>query len=85
MFKIKLSTKRQATFPKSVCEALSLKPGDELVLDSQAGENGRAWLLKPAKKHPRKWLACLKAYARNKSHDMDTIRSGIAQGRKAQK
>ncbi|MFZ5805667.1 MAG: AbrB/MazE/SpoVT family DNA-binding domain-containing protein [Verrucomicrobiota bacterium] len=42
---VKLTHKRQVTFPKEVCRRLGLKPGSrvELVLRN----HGREWLLKP--------------------------------------
>jgi bifunctional DNA-binding transcriptional regulator/antitoxin component of YhaV-PrlF toxin-antitoxin module len=78
---IKLSSKRQATFPKKVCESLGVEPGDELILDRRLEEDQEVWVLSPAKEVQRPWLGCLQAYATGKEHDMSKIRESIARGR----
>lgn len=85
MLKIKLSSKRQATFPKQVCETLGLQPGDDLLLDKGTEHDEEVWYLRPAKPHKRPWLGSLRAYAKGKSHDMDAIRDSIATARKRNK
>lgn len=83
MLKLKLSSKRQATFPKKVCESLGLEPGDEVLLEpSGEGEETR-WTLRPAKARPRPWLHRFKSYAHNKDHSMESIRASIVMGRKS--
>lgn len=81
MLKLKLSSKRQATFPKQVCTALGLEPGDEVVLDRRTEDDREVWVLRPAKETTRPWLGGLRAYASKKPHDMVSIRASIAQGR----
>ncbi len=81
MLKIKVSSKRQATFPKRVCESLGVGPGDEVLLDRRLEADGEVWVLKPAKETPRPWLGSLKAYAKGKEHDMSKVRESIARGR----
>lgn len=83
MLKIKLSSKRQATFPKQVCESLGIEPGDEVLLDRRAENDREVWLLRPAKEADRPWLGSLRSYAVDKSHDMDDIRASIDRGRSA--
>lgn len=81
MLKIKLSSKRQATFPKKVCEALGVQPGDEISLDAREEAGGPVWVVKPAALKNRPWLGSLRSYARGKSHDMESIRNSIKNGR----
>lgn len=81
MLKLKLSSKRQATFPKGVCESLGLEPGDEIVLESIITEGEEGWTLRPAKARQRPWLHRLNHYADTKDHSMKSIRASIAKGR----
>ncbi len=85
MLKIKVSSKRQATFPKQVCESLGIQPGDDLLLDRRIEADREVWFLTPAKDLPRPWLGSLRQYAQGKSHHMDSIRQSIASGREARK
>lgn len=82
MLKIKLTSKRQATFPARVCESLGVSPGDEIILDPHEGEDGSiVWLLKPAKAKTRPWLGALRQYARDKDHSMDSVRRSVGEAR----
>ena len=81
MVEVKMSSKRQATFPKRVCEALGIGPGDRLLLDRRV-ENGReVWVMRPTKEHARPWLGSLRAYAVGKPHDMESVRESVANKR----
>ena len=82
MMKIKVSAKRQATFPKQVCEALGVRPGDDLFLDRRIENDREVWVITPAREVPRPWLGRLRKYASGKGHDMDTIRASVARSRK---
>lgn len=84
MLKVKLSSKRQATFPKRVCDTLGVGPGDEIILDRRIEADKEVWFLRSAKPQNREWLGCLSAYGHGKSFDMDDIRASIARGRKAE-
>ena len=81
MFTVKLSSKRQATFPRGVCESLGLKPGDEIVLEPTITDGEESWALRPAKARQRPWLHRLNRYAKGKDHSMESIRTSIAIGR----
>lgn len=81
MLKIKVSSKRQATFPKQVCESLGIEPGDEVLLDRRTENDREVWFLRPAKDSSRPWIGSLRPYAANKAHDMDSVRASIARGR----
>ncbi len=74
---VRLTSKRQATLPVQLCEELGVKPGDEIILERQKTEDEITWLLKPKKKIQSRWFAQLKKYAKNKEHDMASIRGSI--------
>ena len=48
---VKLTSKRQATFPVQLCQNLGVKAGDDLVLERKKIGDEIAWLLKPRKKN----------------------------------
>lgn len=83
MSKIKLTAKRQATFPSKVCQELGVAPGDELELKPAKVRGESVWILKPASKRHSKWIGSLNRYATNADgdHSMDSIRKNVAQGR----
>jgi AbrB family looped-hinge helix DNA binding protein len=81
MLKIKISSKRQATFPKQVCQSLGIQPGDTLMLDRKVEGDGEVWLLRTTKQLERPWLGSLQAYASGKPHDMESVRASIASAR----
>lgn len=78
MLKIKVSSKRQATFPKQVCDSLGIQPGDDILLDRRIEADREVWFLRPEKEYARPWFGSLREYARGKVHEMDAIRKSIA-------
>lgn len=83
MSKIKLTSKRQATFPSKVCRELGVVPGDVLELRAAEVDGENVWLLKPAAKPRYKWIGSLQRYAGNAGgdHSMEAIRKSVAKGR----
>ncbi len=79
---IRLTSKRQATFPKELCEEMKLEPGDTVQVDARIVDGERVWVLRPAKGADRKWLGALARYAKGKRHDMKSIRESIRKARK---
>ena len=77
MTTIKITSKRQATFPTELCDSMGISPGDELVVEHKLVKGELVWLLKP-RENKLEWLGALKKYIQNKSHDMDHIRRSIA-------
>ncbi len=65
MSMIKLTSKRQATFPVEVCKQLGVGPGDSLRVEAVGEGSERQWILKPAKQKRPAWLGSLKQYAAN--------------------
>jgi len=74
---VKLTSKRQATFPVQLCQELGVTAGDKLILERKKIDGEIAWLLKPRKKTNSKWFGALQRYATGKDHDMESIRSSI--------
>lgn len=79
--KLKMTTKRQVTFPAEVCEALGLGPGDDVFLDAQECQGNKVWILRPAKSPDRSWMHALGRYAEGREHSLDAIRQSIARRR----
>jgi len=80
---IKLTCKRQATFPARLCRELGVKSGDELILERKIIDGRITWMVKPKKEVGATWFGGLQKFARGKDHDMEAIRASI--GRKVAK
>jgi len=76
-FALKLTSKRQATLPATLCEELGVKPGDELQLERRILGGDAAWVIHAKEKPGMPWFGALSGYAAGKSHEMDTIRASI--------
>ena len=74
---VKLTSKRQATFPVQLCQDLGITAGDDLILERKKIGGEIAWLLKRRKKTESKWFGGLQKYAVGKDHGMESIRSSI--------
>ena len=74
---IRLTSKRQVTFPVQLCRELGIQPGDELVLERKEIGEGDVWVLKLKSEHSQTWFGRLSKYASDKSHDMEDIRASI--------
>lgn len=74
---IKLTSKRQATFPVKLCRELGVKAGEELILERRKIDGETAWIIKPKKQIESKWFRELKTFAKGKDHDMESIRASI--------
>lgn len=77
---IKLTTKRQATFPAALCRELGVRAGDRLVLERREIDGEPAWLLR--KPRPDwSWAGSLRRYASGRSHDWEEVEQSIERGR----
>lgn len=86
MLKLRLTAKRQATFPVETCRSLGLKPGDTIELESREAGGETLWILRPRPARSRPWIGCLGAKARKVTdHSLEAIRKSIASGRKRQR
>lgn len=73
-----LTSKRQATLPRELCEELGVHPGDLLDVDRAVVDGKPVWVLRP---HRVDWSWIGSAHVpEGISHDMDAIRSSIGRG-----
>ena len=71
---VKLTSKRQATFPAQLCRELGVEAGDDLILERKKIGGDVAWILKPKKRIESKWFGALQKYAGHKKHDIHVRR-----------
>jgi bifunctional DNA-binding transcriptional regulator/antitoxin component of YhaV-PrlF toxin-antitoxin module len=64
VLRIKLTSKRQATFPAEVCKQLGIDDGDTLELQPLRYKRETVWVLKPIARLNRPWIGCLRKYAK---------------------
>lgn len=75
---ITMTTKRQATFPKALCDELGLRPGDRVLLQRMVVDGEPVWVLRARKVD---WSFVGSARPRKRvSHDVGAIRESIARG-----
>lgn len=81
--KLKMTAKRQVTFPAAVCETLAVYPGDTLVLREEQAEGRRVWMIEAEPQPDRaRWMGALRPYAAHKaSHALSDIRAAVAKKR----
>jgi bifunctional DNA-binding transcriptional regulator/antitoxin component of YhaV-PrlF toxin-antitoxin module len=78
---IKLTSKRQGTFPVEVCRQLGVGPGDSLMIEAMGTGDERVWVLKPVKESRPAWLGSLKRYAGNAREPWSREHHGEATGK----
>lgn len=82
MPQIKLTSKRQATFPQEACDELRIGPGDIIQMEPGIVDGQNVYILRP-KAIKRPWLDILRAKAKPVTdYSMDAVRASIAEGRK---
>ena len=81
MTTIKLTAKRQATFPAEVCAELGVKHGDRIELEARTQGKEPIWVLKPVVSATRPWFGILSKYAKKSSLPWSRERDGDATGR----
>lgn len=80
--RIRLTTKRQATLPRQLCEEMELRAGDSLVVSTTMVGGERVWLLKPASRSETPWFARLRRYAHGKRHALAAVRTSVEKARR---
>lgn len=82
MPQIKLTSKRQATFPQEACDALRVGPGDFIEMEPGVVDGQNVYILRP-KPMNRPWLGILRNKAKPVTDfSMEAVRASIAEGRK---
>jgi bifunctional DNA-binding transcriptional regulator/antitoxin component of YhaV-PrlF toxin-antitoxin module len=79
MATIKLTAKRQATFPAEVCKELGVTSGDSLEILPLRYKNETVWVLKPPTRAT--WIGSLGKYARGAKRPWTREEHGDATGR----
>ncbi len=74
---IKITSKRQATLPKALCQELNIQPGDSLYLDRREIDGQVVWCLQPVHTNTPPWFGALLSYAEGKSHDLQRIDESV--------
>lgn len=74
---IKLTSKRQATFPVQLCQEMGISAGDSLLLERRKIDGDMTWLIRSEKPVESTWFGAFKDYAGSKAHDMDSIRASV--------
>jgi bifunctional DNA-binding transcriptional regulator/antitoxin component of YhaV-PrlF toxin-antitoxin module len=83
MPRIRLTAKRQATLPNSLCDEMNLRPGDTLLVTRKNVDGEVVWCLQPDSTYPAgKWFGALRKYAKGKRHDLTSIRQSIEKARR---
>lgn len=76
--RIKMTTKRQATFPKRLCEEMRLEPGHAIQVKPAMLDGQRVWVLSPSLEPPAmSWVGALRRYSGAETPSMTTVRTRI--------
>ena len=82
MATIRLTSKRQATFPKDTCEELGIGPGDTVRVDRRVVEGKTLWVLAPIPSSRPAWFGRFRGYAKGRAHGMKHVRESIEEARR---
>ena len=76
---VKLTSKRQATLPASLCEELGIEPGDDIDVERRVIDGETVWVLR-SRKPDWSWFGAAREYAKKKSHRWSDVRRSIERG-----
>ncbi len=79
--RIKLTAKRQATFPRELCEEMRLEPGNAILVEPAVLEGRKVWVLSPQPAcFGEGWTGVLRRYAAAQPHSMVKVRERMLEG-----
>ena len=78
---LKMTTKRQVTFPVKTCEELNIKPGESIMIEKRKIDGAPAWVLLPPDQIDTQWFGAFKNYSKGKSNKISDIRNSIGKKR----
>lgn len=79
---IRITSKRQATLPRALCDDMGVQPGDSLSVERVHLDGRDTWIIRPARPPSRfAWMGSLRQYAAGKPHDMASIRRSIEEAK----
>ena len=79
MASLKVTTKRQATLPRALCDELGVRPGDRIEAERRVVNGETVWVLRGARPD-WSWFGAASKYGRRKSHRWEDIRRSINRG-----
>ncbi len=79
---LKITSKRQVTFPAEVCRDLGVREGQAVYLVKRTIEDQSCWVLQTRRPDKENWFGALQSYAGSKKHDIRSIRASIEKGRR---
>lgn len=82
MTTLKMTSKRQVTFPAAACKELGVGPGALIMLDRKNLGGQPVWVLQTRTPPPTPWFGSLQRYASDQRHDLQAIRRTIALARR---
>ncbi len=85
MSTITLTTKRQATFPRSLCDDLQVGPGDKLTLERRVIDGEVVWVVRRSHGPDWSWIGSAREQVVETSHDPKAIRASVARGRASER
>ena len=77
---IKITAKRQATFPAQLCEEMGIQPGDKIELIPSTRKGKRVWALKPVRTATPSYFGMLRKYVRKGTRPWTRENDGDATG-----
>lgn len=81
--RIRMTTKRQATFPRQLCEEMRLEPGHAIQVEPATLDGRRVWVLSAPPEPPKMdWIGSLRRHAGagTHPHSMEAVRAKIMEG-----
>ena len=79
MRRLTITTKRQATLPRQVCEELGVAPGDQVELERRTVNGELLWVLR-GRKPDWSWFAAARRYGARKRHQWSAVEESIESG-----
>ena len=73
---IRLTSKRQATFPKALCEELGVAAGDTLRLERVSLGVETVWVLR-LDQPDWSWVGAARSWAAGRDHEWDAVEASI--------
>ena len=76
---MKITAKRQATLPASLCEELGVGPGQRVLVERRVVDGETVWVLR-SRRPDWSWVGAARRYGKGKSHRWVDIERSIARG-----
>lgn len=77
---LKLTSKRQATLPKELCDEMAVRPGSRIAVERRVIDGETVWVLRPDT-FDWSWIGSVSVPA-DTPHDMDAVRASVEAARR---